>query len=289
MKKRLLALLVGTAFITGLAGCSKPAAEAPKTDDTATEGTAEETTEPVVLKVGASPTPHAEILNVAKDILANEGIDLQVIEFTDYIQPNLALDSGDLDANFFQHLPYLDDFNAKNGTKIVSLGTVHYEPMGIYAGKTTSLDAIPDGAKVAVPNDLTNEARALLLLEANGLITLNKDAGLSATKLDIVENPHNLDIVEIEAAQLARSVKDVDLSVINGNYAIQAGLQVDKDALAKEEDDSIAAETYANILAIREGEETRPELQKLIDVLHSQEITDYITSTYQGGVAPINK
>ncbi len=289
MKKRLLAVLVSAAFVTGLVGCSKPAAQAPADTNEATKETADQTTEPIVLKVGASPTPHAEILNAAKETLAKEGIDLQVQEFTDYIQPNLALDSGDLDANFFQHLPYLEDFNTNNGTKIASLGAVHYEPMGIYAGKTTSLDALPDGAKIAVPNDPTNEARALLLLETNGLIKIKEDAGLSATKLDITENPHNYDIVEIEAAQLARSVNDVDISVINGNYAIQAGLNVGTDALAKEEADSLAAETYANIIAIREGDETRPELQKLIEVLQSQEIADYITATYQGGVAPISK
>lgn len=275
MKKGLLAIVIGTVLLAGLAtGCAKPAEETP---DAGTD------TEKVVLKVGASPTPHAEILEAAKAILAKDGIELEIIEFTDYIQPNMALENKDLDANFFQHLPYLEGFNENNGTKIVSIGAVHYEPMGIYAGKTTELSALPDGAKIAVPNDPTNEARALLLLEEQGLIKINPDAGLSATKVDITENPHNYDIFEIEAAQLARSIHEVDLSVINGNFAMQAGLKINKDALAKEEKDSLAAETYANILAVREGDE-RPELMKLVEVLRGQEVKDFIAEKYQGSV-----
>lgn len=290
MKKKLFAIILGATLVAGLAGCSKPATEEPEKDtQEATEESAENTNEPVVIKIGASPTPHSEILAVAKDILAEEGIDLQVKEFTDYIQPNLALEGGDLDANFFQHLPYLEDFNENNDTHLVSLGAIHYEPMSIYGGKTKSLDALPEGGKIAVPNDPTNEARALLLLEANGLIKINPEAGLAATKLDITENPKNYEIVEIEAAQLARSLNDVDLSVINGNFAIQAGLDVEKDALAKEEKDSLAAETYANIIAVREGDETRPELVKLVEVLKSQAVVDYIADTYQGAVATLGK
>ena len=177
----------------------------------------------VKLKVGASPTPHAEILAQVKEDLKAQGVDLEIAEYTDYVQPNLAVESGDLDANFFQHKPYMDDFNEEQGTHLVSVASIHYEPMGVYAGKTASLDALPDGAKVAVPNDTTNEARALLLLQDLGIIKLKEDAGLTATKLDVVENPKNIELIEAEAAQLPRSLPDVDIAVINGNYAIQGG------------------------------------------------------------------
>lgn len=236
--------------------------------------------------VGATPVPHAEILGVVKTVLAGQGYELEIREFTDYVQPNLALDSKDLDANYFQHQPYLDDFNAENGTKIVSLVSVHYEPLGIYPGKTASLSGLADGAQVAVPNDTTNEARALLLLEAQGLIKLNPDAGLKATVNDITENAKNLKIVEIEAAQLARSLQDVDVAVINGNYAIQAGLNAEKDALAKEEKDSLAATTFANILAIREGDGNREDLKALAAALQSAEVKKFIEEKYQGAVVP---
>ena len=191
------------------------------------------------LKIGASPVPHADILKVVQPELAKKGIDLKIIEFSDYVQPNLALSDKDLDANFFQHKPYLDDFNKEKGTKLVSIGTVHYEPFGIYAGKTKSLGALKDGAMVAVPNDTTNEARALLLLQSNGLIKLKDGAGLTATRRDIAENPKKLKIEEIEAAQLVRALPDVDLAIINGNYAILGGLKV-ADALSAEKADSIA-------------------------------------------------
>ena len=202
------------------------------------------------LTVGASPAPHAEILEAAREELAKKGYDLKIVEYTDYVQPNLALDAGDLDANYFQHLPYLEQFNEERGTKLVSAGKIHYEPFGIYAGKTATLDALADGAKVAVPNDATNEARALLLLEAQGLLKLADGAGLKATKTDIVENPKNLDILEVEAAQVPRSLPDVDIAVINGNYAIEAGLKV-SDALAVEASDSEAATTYGNVVAVQ--------------------------------------
>ena len=211
---------------------------------------------------------------------------MQIIEFSDYVQPNTALESGELDANYFQHEPYLLSFNEEQGTHLVSIGNIHYEPMGIYGGKTTSLEEIPDGAKIAVPNDTTNEARALLLLEANGILKINADAGITATKLDILENPHNVDIIEVEAAQLPRSLQDVDFAVINGNYAVGAGLSVN-DALAKEEKDSLGAQTYPNIIAVKEGSESRPELQKLVDTLRSDEIKDFIAEKYQGAVEPI--
>ena len=223
------------------------------------------------IRVGASPTPHAEILKVANDVLKPQGYELQIIEYSDYVQPNMALEGKELDANFFQHKPYLDDFNKEKGTKLVSIGTVHYEPFGIYAGKTKSLDALKDGAMVAVPNDTTNEARALLLLQSNGLIKLKDGAGLTATRRDIAENPKKLKIEEIEAAQLVRALPDVDLAIINGNYAILGGLKV-ADALSAEKADSIAATTYANILAVRAGDENRPELKALINALKSDDI-----------------
>ena len=239
------------------------------------------------IRVGASPTPHAEILKVANDVLKPQGYELQIIEYSDYVQPNMALEGKELDANFFQHKPYLDDFNKEKGTKLVSIGTVHYEPFGIYAGKTKSLGALKDGAMVAVPNDTTNEARALLLLQSNGLIKLKDGAGLTATRRDIAENPKKLKIEEIEAAQLVRALPDVDLAIINGNYAILGGLKV-ADALSAEKADSIAATTYANILAVRAGDENRPELKALIDALKSDQVKEFMTKKYEGAVVPAN-
>lgn len=236
------------------------------------------------LKVGASPTPHAEILKVAAEILKPQGIELKIIEFSDYVQPNMTLDAKELDANFFQHKPYLDDFNKEKGTRLTSIAAVHYEPFGIYGGKTKNLKTLKDGATVAVPNDTTNEARALLLMQDLGLIKL-KDVGLSATKRDIVENPKKLKIEELEAAQLVRSLPDVDVAIINGNYAILGGLKV-KDALAAESADSVAATTYANILAVRVGEENRPELKALADALKSEKLREYMNKTYEGAVVP---
>ena len=236
-----------------------------------------------VIKVGASITPHAEILAVVKDELAAEGYTLEVVEYNDYVLPNTATESGDLDANYFQHTPYLDDFNANNGTHLVPVASVHYEPFGIYAGKTAAITDLKEGAVVAVPNDTTNEARALLLLEAQGLITLKEGAGLTATKVDIVENPLNLDIKEIEAAQLARSLADVDIAVINGNYAIEGGLKV-SEAIAVEASDSEAAQTYANILVVKEGNEEQEKIKALVTALTSETVKTYIDSTYDGAV-----
>ena len=207
------------------------------------------------IRVGASPTPHAEILKVANDVLKPQGYELQIIEYSDYVQPNMALEGKELDANFFQHKPYLDDFNKEKGTKLVSIGTVHYEPFGIYAGKTKSLGALKDGAMVAVPNDTTNEARALLLLQSNGLIKLKDGAGLTATRRDIAENPKKLKVA---------------------------------DALSAEKADSIAATTYANILAVRAGDENRPELKALINALKSDQVKEFMTKKYEGAVVPAN-
>lgn len=239
------------------------------------------------LKVGASVTPHAEILKAASNILAEKGFTLEIIEYNDYVIPNIAADSGELDANYFQHLPYLTNFNEENGTKLVSVAAIHYEPFGIYPGKTKSLDQLPDGATIAVPNDGTNEARALLLLEAQGLIKLREGVSFTATVLDIESNPKNLVIKEIEAAQLARALPDVDLAVINGNYAIEAGLNVGKDALAVEDKDSEAAQTYANIVAVKEGNENSKAIKALIEALQSEEVRNFINEKYDGAVIPI--
>ena len=236
--------------------------------------------------VGASPAPHAEILGAAKDVLAAKGYELEIVEYTDYVLPNNALDSGDLDANYFQHKPYLDSFNEQNGTKLVSAGAIHYEPFGIYAGKTTSLEELPDKGTVLVPNDVSNEARALLLLEAQGLIKLKEGVGLDATKNDIVENPKNLDIVELEAAQLPRSLADGDIAVINGNYAIEAGLKV-SDALAVEDSQSLAATTYGNVVAVREGDENSDAIKALVEALTSPEVKTFMEETYEGAVVPL--
>ena len=238
------------------------------------------------IRVGASPTPHAEILKVANDVLKPQGYELQIIEYSDYVQPNMALEGKELDANFFQHKPYLDDFNKEKGTKLVSIGTVHYEPFGIYAGKTKSLGALKDGAMVAVPNDTTNEARALLLLQSNGLIKLKDGAGLTATRRDIAENPKKLKIEEIEAAQLVRALPDVDLAIINGNYAIQADLKV-ADALAIESAEGTAGTAYVNVLAVKEGRESDPAIQALAKALCSDEVKAFIDETYAGAVQAV--
>ncbi len=274
--KKLLTVLVVTVLAIGLlAGCGNAS------DEATTSG------EDKTIIVGASPTPHAEILEVTKDLLEAEGYSLTIQEFTDYVQPNLTLENGEIDANYFQHLPYLEDFNEKNDTNLVTAGAIHYEPLGLYAGKTTSLDSLADGANIAIPNDTTNEARALLLLETLEMIKLDPNVGMEATPKDIVENPKNLKFTELEAAQLARSLEDVDLAVINGNYAIEAGLNADSDALAKEEKDSLAAQTFANIIAVRAGEETSEKTQALMKALTSEEVKTFINENYQGAVVPI--
>ena len=238
------------------------------------------------IKVAASATPHAEILEEAKPILEKEGWDLEVTVFDDYVQPNLVVESGDFDANYFQHIPYLDNFNEEQGTHLVNAGGIHYEPFGIYPGTKKTLDDLEDGDTIAVPNDTTNEARALLLLQDNGLIKLKDGAGLTATVTDIEENPYNLDIVELEAAQVARVVDETAYVVLNGNYALAAGFSVAKDALAYEKSDSEAAKTYVNIIAVKEGNEENPGVQALVDVLKSDEIRNYINETYDGAVIP---
>ena len=274
--KKFLALLLTGVLTLGLVGCGGgEEAEAPAEGDAA---------EAVTLKIGASPTPHADILKAAQEELAAEGINLEIVEFTDYVQPNLTLDAGDLDANFFQHKPYMEQFNQEHGTDLVSIGAVHYEPMGIYAGTESDLANVPDGAKIGIPNDSTNGGRALFLLQENGLIKLDPEAGIFATKLDIVENPKNIEIVDMEAAQLPLALDDLAFAVINGNYALQNGLKV-ADALTIESADSLAASTYANIIAVKAGTEDRPEFQKLMEVLKGKVVEEYINSTYEGAVA----
>ena len=294
MKKKLTALLLAAVTVgaLGLTGCGasgtpENSSEASENASTAEDSSSEAADENLeVIKVGASITPHAEILAQVKDVLKEQGYDLQIVEYNDYVLPNTALEDGDLDANFFQHQPYLDDFNKENNTHLVSVAAVHFEPFGLYAGKTASLDDLQDGATVAVPNDTTNEARALLLLEAQGLIKLKDDAGLQATVLDIVENPKNLQIQEIEAAQLVRSLPDVDIAAINGNYAKEGGLDV-ADAIAVEASDSLAADTYANVIAVKEGNENSAKTQALVNAVLSDDVKNYIKETYGNAVVPV--
>lgn len=247
-------------------------------------GCAKETKEQII--VGATPVPHAEILAVVQEELAAQGYELVIQEFTDYVQPNLTLENSEIDANFFQHQPYLDDFNKENETNLVAVASIHYEPLGLYPGKTKTIADIQDGATIAVPNDTTNEARALLLLESVGLITIDPNAGLLATVNDITANPKNLKIQELEAAQIARVLADVDLAVINGNYAIEAGLNAATDAVAKEEKDSLAATTFANILVVKAGDENREDIKALIAALQSDKVKQFIEETYKGAVVP---
>ena len=236
------------------------------------------------IKIAATPVPHAEILEEAAKILENYGYKLDIVEFDDYVQPNLVVESGEFDANYFQHVPYLDSFNAEQGTHLVVAGEIHYEPFGIYPGKKASLDEIGDGDKIAIPNDTTNEARALLLLQDNGLITLKEGVGLTATVNDVVENPHNIEFVELEAAQVARVVKEVEYVILNGNYALEAGYSVGKDSIAYEASDSEAAKTYVNIVTVLEGNENSDKIQALVKVLRSDDIKKFIEDTYDGAV-----
>ena len=269
-----------TALAAPLIGCGSSDSTADAT--TGASASSGDTT----ITVGASPTPHAEILNAVKDELAKDGYTLKVVEYNDYVLPNTALEDGELDANYFQHITYLNDFNEENGTHLASAGAIHFEPFGLYAGKTSSLDDLADGATVAVPNDTTNEARALLLLEQEGLITLKDGAGLNATVVDIEDNPKNLQIEEVEAAQLPRVLQDVDLAAINGNYALGAGLNV-SDALAVESDEGEAAKAYGNVIAVKEGNEDSEKTKALVKALTSDTCKQYIEDTYDGAVVPL--
>ena len=228
------------------------------------------------ITVAASATPHAEILEEAKPLLEKEGYELEVTVFDDYVRPNEVVESGEFDANYFQHVPYLDSFNEEKGTHLVEVGKIHYEPFGIYPGTKASLDEIADGDTIAVPNDTTNEARALLLLQDNGIITLKDGAGLTATVNDIAENPHNVKIEELAAESVARVADEVAYVVLNGNYALQAGFSVSKDSLAYEKSDSEAAKTYVNVVVVKEGNEDNEGVKALVDVLKSDEIKNFI-------------
>ncbi len=283
MNKKFLSLILALALSASLTACGSSG-----TTETTDDTDSGDTTETVTLKVAASPTPHAEILEQVKPILAEQGIDLVITEYGDYIVPNTAVDEGDEDANYFQHTPYLEQFNAENGTDLVSVGKIHYEPMGIYAGKTASLEELPDGATIAVPNDATNEARALQLLAAQGLIEIDPEAGLNATPNDITSNPKNLEFTELDAAMIPNTIEEFDLNVINSNYALQAGLNPAEDALASEDAASDAAQTYANIVAVKAGHENDPAIVALVDALHSEEIQEFINTTYAGSVLPID-
>lgn len=242
------------------------------------------------VSVAASPTPHAEILAVAKDILAEQGWELEIVEFEDYVQPIEVVESGDIDANYFAHVPYLNNYNAEHGTKQVVVGQIHYEPFGIYPGKKSSLADLADGDEILIPNDGTNETRALLLLQDNGILTLPDGVGADTvvTVNDVVSYAVNVKIVEVEAAQISRSRQDAALVILNGNYALAAGLNVSKDAIAFESADSSAAKTYVNVVAVTEGNENNEGIKALVDVLTSSAITDYINSTYEGAVVPFN-
>lgn len=270
MKRKLIAGLLTAALALGvLTGCGNKEA--------ADKGT---------ISVAASATPHAEILEKAKGILAEQGWTLEVTVFNDYVQPNLVVESGEFDANYFQHIPYLDSFNVEQNTHLVNVGGIHYEPFGIYPGTKTDLATLEAGDVIAVPNDTTNEARALLLLQDNGIITLKDGVGLEATVNDIADNPKDIKIQELEAAQVSRVKDEVAFVVLNGNYALEAGFSVGKDSVAYEKSDSEAARTYVNVIAVKEGNENNEGIKALVDVLKSDEIVKYINDTYDGAVVP---
>ena len=274
MKKKILALaLAGVLVVGALTGCgsSKSESSEKKTDDKK-------------ITVAASATPHAEILEEAKTLLKDKGYELEVKVFDDYVQPNNVVESGEFDANYFQHVPYLEQFNKEKGTHLVVAGKIHYEPFGIYPGTKKDLKDIAKGDKIAVPNDTTNEARALLLLQDNGIIKLKDGAGIKATVNDIEENPNNIEIVELEAAQVPRVVNEVAYVVLNGNYALEANYTVKKDALAYEKSDSEAAKTYVNVIAVKEGNENSEKIKALVDVLKSDSIKKFINEKYDGAV-----
>ena len=288
MKKLVSLLLTGALAFGLLAGCGGGAgtAETPA-GNTNTPSAETPSAEAVTLRIGGTPAPHVEILEQVVPILAEQGITLDITTMNDYNTPNDAVEDGSLDANYFQHITYMNEYNESHGTHLVSVGEIHYEPFGLYAGRTASIDALQEGAQIAVPNDATNEARALLLLEQEGLITLAENAGITATVLDIVDNPLNLEIVEIEAAQLPARLPDVDMAVINGNYAIDAGLSV-ADALAIEDADGEAAAAYVNVVAVKEGNENNEAILALVEALKSDEISSWMEETYQGAVVPMS-
>ena len=314
MKKKFIASILTAALaLSVLTACGSDAAETAQTTETtteeaATEETATEEAAPAeeeaaeteeaateeaapaeskgTITVAASATPHAEILEQVKPILAEQGWDLEVTVFDDYVQPNLVVESGEFDANYFQHIPYLESFNEEQGTHLVNAGGIHYEPFGIYPGTKSDLTTLEKGDVIAVPNDTTNEARALLLLQDNGVITLKDGVGLEATVRDIVENPNEIEIQELEAAQVPRVIDEVAFVVLNGNYALEAGYNVVNDSIASEKADSESAKTYVNIIAVKEGNENNEGIVALVEALKSDEIKEFINNTYNGGVIP---
>ncbi|MDR0453544.1 MAG: MetQ/NlpA family ABC transporter substrate-binding protein [Deferribacteraceae bacterium] len=264
MRKMLFVLFVTMCCFIAVSGCNK-------------KSKAE------TLRVGATPVPHAEILNLIKDDLKKSGVDLEIIEFTDYITPNIALDDGQIDANFFQHQPYLDTFVRDRGMKLVSLAGIHIEPLGLYSNKIKSITELQEGAVLAIPNDPTNEGRALLLLQSNGLIMLSDDAGLEGTPKNIVDNPQKILFRELDAAQLPRVLNDVDAAVINGNFAMEAKLNPMQDAIILEGADS----PYVNIITVRTGAENDPRLQALANALKTEKVKQFIADKYNGGVVAV--
>ena len=280
MKKKLLSLALATILTAGLVtGCGSSASSS-------NQSSSQDNTQKKTITVAASQTPHSEILAEAAKILEKQGYELKVTVFDDYVQPNNVVESGEFDANYMEHVPYMEQFNKENGTHIVNAGGIHYEPFGIYPGTKKKLDDLAEGDTIAIPNDTTNEARALLLLQDNGLLTLKDGAGLEATVNDIAENPKNIKIQELEAAQVARVTGEVAYVVLNGNYALEAGYSVGKDALAYEKSDSEAAKTYVNVIAVKEGNENNPAIKALVDTLKSDTIKQYINDTYDGAVIP---
>ena len=290
MKKKLLSLIATAVLTLSLVGCgsdnTKKTAAAADTSNVETT-TAAPAAESTTIRVGANITPHAEILEVAKPILKEKGITLEIVQLEDSITPNTGVIEGSLDANYFQHVPYLEQFNKENGSDLVSIGAIHYEPFGIYAGRTKDLKDLQEGALVAVPNNVTNEARALLLLAQEGLLTLKEGAGINATVEDITENPKNIQFKELAPEQLVSALPDVDVAVINGNYAIEGGLHVSQ-ALAVEANDGLAAKTYGNIIATSPAKQNDASLKVLVEVLQGQEVKDFINGKYDGAVVPLN-
>ncbi len=280
MKRRLLTVLLAGVLAAALTGGGSDKGG----DSGSDSGSGSEDSGSKSVKVAASATPHAEILEEAKGLLEAEGYELEVTVFNDYVQPNEVVESGDFDANYFQHIPYLESFNEEKGTHLVNAGGIHYEPFGIYPGTKKSLDELAEGDAIAVPNDTTNEARALLLLQDNGVITLKEGAGLNATVNDIEENVKNVEIVELEAAQVSRVVDEVAFVVLNGNYALEGGYSVKSDAIAYEKSDSEAAKTYVNVIAVKEGNEENEGIQALVKVLKSDDIKKFIDEKYDGAV-----
>lgn len=288
MKKTVIALVLSLVLLAALlAGCggsaassSAPAASTPAAGSASTPAPTD-AAEPVKLVVGATPAPHAEILEYISPALAEQGIELEITVFNDYLVPNAALYDGSLDANYFQHLPYLENYNAENNTDLVSAGGIHIEPLGIYPGKVATLEELADGATIGIPNDPTNEARALALLETLELIELDPDAGLEAVPSDITANPRNLKFTELEAAQLPVTLPDLDFAIINGNYAVEAGLG--DTVLATEGAES----PYVNVVAVRNGDESRPEIKALLAALQSEDVRAFIEERYNGIVVPV--